>query len=167
METRTTTLEDTVATWTRDPDRARSAPTATAHVEDGQAVIQSGPFTLRADLPAPLGGTNQAPSPTALLLSALAGCAAAFVYDTLGPQLGVRVDGVEATARCAADARGLLGMAGAEPDLRDVAVDITVDCPDGEEGVAEVARVWQERCPVYLALQRPTDVAVRFRAAAA
>lgn len=166
METRTTTIEDTTAMWTREPDRGRSAPTATARVEDGQAAIQTGPFSLRADLPAPLGGTNQAPSPTALLLGALAGCAVAFVYDTLGPQLGVRIDGVEATARCAADARGLLGMDGAEPDLRDLAVDIAVDCPDGEEAVAEVARVWRERCPVYLALQRPTDVAVRFRAAA-
>lgn len=165
METRTTAIADTLAMWTREPDRARSAPTATARVEDGRAAIQAGPFALSADLPAPLGGTNQAPSPTALLLSALAGCAVAFVYDTLGPQLGVRIDGVEATARCAADARGLLGMDGAEPDLRDLAVDITVDCPDGEEAVAAVARVWQERCPIYLALQRPTDVAVRFRAA--
>jgi uncharacterized OsmC-like protein len=165
METRTTTLENTIATWTRDPDQARSAPTATASMEDGQAVIQAGPFALRADLPAPLGGTNQAPSPTALLLGSLAGCAAAFVYHTLGPQLGVRIRGVEASARCAADARGLLGMEGAEPDLRDLAVDITVDCPDGEDAVAEVARVWQERCPIYLALHRPSDVAVRFRAA--
>ncbi|MET9507328.1 OsmC family protein [Streptomyces flavidovirens] len=167
METRTKTMtiEDTVAMWTRDPDRARSVPTVTARVEDGQAAIQAGPFALRADLPAPLGGTNQAPSPTALLLSALAGCAVAFVYDTLGPQLGVRINGVEASARCAADARGLLGMDGAEPDLRDLAVDITVDSPDGEDAVAEVARVWQERCPIYLALRRPSDVAVSFRAA--
>ncbi|MET9438869.1 hypothetical protein [Streptomyces sp. NPDC006551] len=32
------------------------------------------------------------------------------MHDTLGPRLGVRVDGVEASAHCAADARGLLGM---------------------------------------------------------
>lgn len=165
METRTATIEDTTAMWTREPDRARTVPAATARVEGGQAAIQAGPFEFRADLPAPLGGTNRAPSPTLLLLGALAGCAVAFVYDTLGPQLGVRIDGVEATARCSADARGLLGMDGAEPDLRGLAVDITLDCPDGEEAVAEVARVWRERCPVYLALQRPTDVAVRFRAA--
>lgn len=164
-DTKTTTIEDTTALWTREPDRARSVPTVTARVEDGQAAIEAGPFSLRADLPAPLGGTNQAPSPTVLLLSALAGCAVTFVYDTLGPQLGVRINSVEATAHCAADARGLLGMDGVEPDLRDLAVDITVDSPNGEDAVTEVARVWQERCPIYLALQRPTDVAVRFRAA--
>jgi uncharacterized OsmC-like protein len=113
----------------------------------------------------PLGGTNQAPSPTALLLSALAGCAIVFVQDTLGPQLGMTIKSVEATARCDADARGLLGMDGAEPDLRNLSVDISVDSPDGEAALAELARVWQERCPIYLALQNPTDVAVRFRAA--
>ncbi|MBT2492701.1 OsmC family protein [Streptomyces sp. ISL-96] len=158
-------IEETTAMWTKEPDGARSAPTVTARSEDGRVTMQAGPFTMHADLPAPLGGTNQAPSPTALLLGALAGCAVAFVQDTLAPQLGVRVTSVEAAARCRTDARGLLGMDGAEPDLRDVSVDVTVDCPDGEAAVAEIARVWQERCPIYLALQKPADVAVRFRAA--
>ena len=47
---------------------------------------------------------------TALLLSALAGCAVVFVKDTLAPQLGVTVDAIEATAQCETDARGFLGM---------------------------------------------------------
>lgn len=127
-------------------------------------MIQAGPFTWRADLPAPLGGTNQAPSPTALLLSALAGCGVVFVRDTLAPQLGMRIKAVEATAKCETDARGLLGMDGAEPDLRNMTLDVSVDSPDGEDAVAQLARIWQERCPIYLALQNPTDVNVRFRA---
>ncbi len=159
------TIEKTIATWTAEPDKGRSVPTVTARAEDGQAVIQAGPFTWRADLPAPLGGTNQAPSPTALLLSALAGCAIVFVQDTLAPQLGMQIKSVEATVRCDADARGLLGMDGAEPDLRNISLDVSVDRPDGEAAVAELARVWLERCPIYLALQNPNDVAVRFRAA--
>jgi uncharacterized OsmC-like protein len=158
------TLERTVSTWTEAPDRARSTPTVTATAEDRQALLQAGPFTWRTDLPGPLGGTNQAPSPTALLLSALAGCAVVFVRDTLAPQLGVRVTAVEATVRCDADARGLLGMDGASPKLADVTLEVSVASPDGEAAVAEVARVWQERCPIYLALIEPTDVAVDFRA---
>jgi uncharacterized OsmC-like protein len=159
------TIEDTVAAWAGDPDRARSAPSVTVRAEDGQAVVNAGPFTWRTDLPAPLGGTNQAPSPTALLLGALGGCAVVFVQDTLAPQLGIRVDAVEATVRCEADARGLLGMDGAEPDLRNMTLDVRVSSPDGEAGVAEIARVWQERCPIYLALLKPTDVAVHFHPA--
>ncbi len=159
------TIEQTIATWTEEPDKARSAPTVTARAEDTQAVIQAGPFTWRADLPSPLGGTNQAPSPTALLLSALAGCAVVFVQDTLGPQLGITITAVEATVRCKTDGRGLLGMDGAKPDLQNMTLDVSVASPDGEAAVAELARVWEERCPIYLALEKPTGVAVQFRSA--
>ena len=37
--------------------------------------MEHGSFSWHTDMPVPLGGTNEAPSPTALLLSALAGCA--------------------------------------------------------------------------------------------
>jgi uncharacterized OsmC-like protein len=158
------TIKQTIAKWTGEPDQARSAPTVTARAQDSQAVIQAGAFTWRADLPVPLGGTNQAPSPTALLLSALAGCAVVFVRDTLAPQLGIEVKAVEATVRCETDARGLLGMEGAEPDLQNLTLDVTVESPDGKAAVEEIARIWHERCPIYLVLRKPTDVAVRFQA---
>lgn len=112
-----------------------------------------------------LGGKNEAPTPTALLLGALAGCAVVFVRDTLAPQLGIRVTAVEATARCETDARGLLGIGGGVPDLRGMSLEVSIDSPDGEEAVAMIADVWLQRCPIYLALVKPTDVAVRFRAA--
>ncbi|MDP9420730.1 MAG: OsmC family protein [Actinomycetota bacterium] len=123
------------------------------------------PVHLATDLPPALGGTNQAPSPTALLLSALAGCAVVFVRDTLAPQLGLPVTAVEATVRCESDARGLLGMDDAEPDLRNMTLDVSVESPDGQAAVDEIARIWQERCPIYLALRKPMDIAVQFRAA--
>lgn len=158
-------IQETIAAWTGEPDTARSTPTVTAHAEDGQAAIQAGPYTWRTDLPVPLGGTNQAPSPTALLLSALAGCAVVFVRDTLAPQLGMRIDAVDATVTCDTDARGLLGIDGVEPDLRNLTLEVSVDSPDGEAAIAELARVWQQRCPILLALQKPADVAVRFQSA--
>ncbi len=162
---RTETIEKTVATWSKEPDQARGAPTVTARAEESQAVIQAGPFTWQTDLPPALGGTNQAPSPTALLLSALAGCAVVFVRDTLAPQLGLPVTAVAATVRCESDARGLLGMDDAEPDLRNMTLDVSLESPDGQAAVDEIARIWQERCPIYLALRKLMDIAVQFRAA--
>lgn len=159
------TIKTTTEKWTNDPDSAKGTPTVTARSDESQAVIQAGPFTWRADLPPALGGTNQAPSPTALLLGALAGCAVVFVRDTLAPQLGIPVTSVEATVKCDTDARGLLGLGGAEPDLRGMSLDVSVESPDGEAAVQRIADVWQERCPVYLALTKPMDVAVRFRTA--
>jgi uncharacterized OsmC-like protein len=161
---KTETIEATLDAWTKEPEKALGAPVVTARAEDSQAVLQAGPFTWRADLPPALGGSNQAPSPTALLLGALAGCAVVFVRDTLAPQLGIRVDAVEASVRCQTDARGLLGVDGAEPDLREVTLEVSVESPDGEEAVARIADVWRQRCPIYLALTKPTDVALSFRA---
>ena len=56
-----------------------------ARAEGSKAVMEHGPFSWHTDMPAPLGRNNEAPSPTALLLSALAGCAVVFIRDTLAP----------------------------------------------------------------------------------
>lgn len=162
---KTDVIEATAAAWTGAPDTARSTPVVAARADGSQAVIEAGPFTWRADLPAALGGSNAAPSPTALLLGALAGCAVVFVRDVLAPQLGLRVDAVEAKVRCETDARGLLGLDGVAPDLQGVRVEVAVTSPDGEDAVAAIAKVWKERCPIYLALIRPTTVDTTFRAA--
>jgi uncharacterized OsmC-like protein len=157
------TIRETTRLWQEQPDKARSAPTVRARAEGSQAVLEAGPFSWRADLPPPLGGTNQAPSPTALLLGALAGCAVVFIRDTLAPQLGIRVDAVEATAQCDADARGLLGLDGVAPDLRNLRLDIQVQSPDGDGNVQQLFQTWQERCPIYLALVKAIDVSLTMR----
>lgn len=156
------TIQETTRLWEEQPDKAKSKPTVTARSEGdgGQAVMEGGPFSWQADLPGPVGGTNQAPSPTLLLLSALAGCAVVFIRDTLAPQLGVRVDTVEATAQCEADSRGLLGMNGVEADLQNIRLDIRVKSPDSEGDVQTIYQAWQERCPIYLALTKAMNVSL-------
>jgi uncharacterized OsmC-like protein len=145
-----------------DPDRARSAPAVTASLVNGHARLSAGPFNWDADLPPAIGGENLAPSPTAYLLGALAGCAVAFIHDTLAPQLGLRLDDVSAVARCTTDARGLLGMAGAVPDLGEVAIEIHVISPEAADRLQLLFEAWQQRCPVYLALVDPMAVQATF-----
>lgn len=145
-------LAATALRFATDPDQARSAPAVTASLVNGHARLSAGPFNWDADLPVAIGGENLAPSPTAYLLGALAGCAVAFIHDTLAPQLGLRLDDVSAVARCTADARGLLGMENAIPDLADVAVEIQVVSPEPADRLRLLFEVWQQRCPVYLAL---------------
>ncbi len=153
-------ISETVRLWEEQPAKAKSKPTVKAHSDGSQAVMEGGPFSWRADLPEPVGGTNQAPSPTALLLSALAGCAVVFIRDTLAPQFGVHVDMVEATAQCEADARGLLGMNGVEADLQNIRLDIRVQSPESESEVQKLYQAWQERCPIYLALTKAMSVSL-------
>jgi len=158
----TNVIEASIDKFTADPGAGRSAPAVTAVLANGRARLSAGPFNWDADLAPALGGANQAPSPTAYLLGALAGCAVAFIRDTLAPQLGLRIDDVSATARCTADARGLLGMDGAVPDLGGLAVDITVVSAEPEERLRELFALWTARCPIYLALLRPNAVEATF-----
>jgi len=96
----TMTAIDAEAAFREDPAKARSAPTVTATLANGRARLSAGSFNWDADLPPILGGENLAPSPTAYLLGALAGCAVAFLNDTLAPQFEVDITDVTAVARC-------------------------------------------------------------------
>ena len=111
-----TTIHRDRGLFRADPPRP-VAPTVTATLANGRARLSAGPFNWDADLPAALGGENLAPSPTAYLLGALAGCAVAFLRDTLAPQFGVAIDDVTAVAGARSDLRGLLAIEGAAPDL--------------------------------------------------
>ncbi len=158
---KTETILDTIRLWKEHPEKAAVKPAVTARADENRAVLEVGSFSWQADLPLSLGGSNRAPSPTALLLSALAGCAVVFIRDTLGPLLNVRISDVRATARCRSDLRGLLGLDGAAPDLEDIELDIEVSSPQDARDVQGVIQAWTERCPVYLALTRPMRVATK------
>ena len=158
-------ISETVRLWQEQPDKVKSKPTVKARSDGSQAVMDAGPFSWRSDLPEPIGGTNQAPSPTALMLSALAGCAVVFIRDTLAPQFGVRVDMVEATAQCEADSRVLLGVDDVEADLQNIRLDIRVQSPDSESDVQQLYQAWQKRCPIYLALTKAMSVSLNMETA--
>ncbi len=155
-----TIIQETIRAWQAEPDKAKGKPTVKSRSDGPQAVMEFGSFSWRADLPAPLGGTNQAPTPTALLLSALAGCAVVFIRDILAPQRDVNVEGVNAVAQCEADNRGVLGLDGAAPDLYNFQLAIQIESRDPEAKVRDLFRIWQERCPIYLALAKPQSVSV-------
>lgn len=158
----TSVIEATRRRFAADVDVAVATPSVAATLANGRARMTAGAFNWDADLPAGLGGGDLAPSPTAYLLGALAGCAVAFMHDTLAPQLGIRLDSVSATARCRTDARGLLGMADAPADLQAIELDVSVSSPESEERLGELYRVWVERCPIYLAISGPNPVTTRF-----
>jgi hypothetical protein len=64
------TIHETARLWEEQPDKAKSKPTVKARSDGGgQAVLEGGPFSWQADLPEPVDGSNQAPSPTLLLLA--------------------------------------------------------------------------------------------------
>lgn len=157
-----TTIQDTVQKFTADPQAGRVAPTVQASLANGRARVSSGPFNWDADLPPVVGGENQAPSPTAYVLGALAACAVAFVNDTLAPEFGVEVEDLSAEARCATDLGGLVGVAGADPRLKDFTLSIVLTSSSPADSIDALQQAWLARCPVYLALMEPSGVDVAF-----
>jgi uncharacterized OsmC-like protein len=144
-----------------NPDGARATPAVRGRLVDGKAELSAGAYTWHSDLPPGLGGTGSAPTPTQYLLGALAGCAVAFIHDTLAPQLSITVDDLTVVARCRADARGLLGMDGAIPDLEEIEIEISIVTSASAERLATLEAVWRERCPIYLAVVKANQASVR------
>ena len=165
MDTATSLIRDSEERFRADPDAARAAPSVTATLANGRARLSSGAFNWEADLGPAVGGGNLAPSPTAYLLGALAACAVVFMRDTLAPQMGIALDDVSAVARCTADSRGLLGMDGVAADLGAIELEITVTSTESEDRLQELYRVWLERCPIYLGIRKPNDIASRLTVA--
>lgn len=143
-----------------DPAATRSSPVVKATLNNGHARLTAGAFNWDADLPTSLGGSGLAPSPTAYLLGALAGCGVAYLRDTLAPEFGVTVEGITATASCTSDARGLVGLDGVAPDLADLRISIEVVSPDSAERTEPMLAAWRARCPILLALVKPNHVTV-------
>jgi hypothetical protein len=74
--------------------------------------------------------------------------------------LTLTIQDINAVARCTADARGLLGLDGAAPDLADLELDIRVTSASPDDRVEAMLAAWRERCPIYLALLRPQSIAL-------
>jgi uncharacterized OsmC-like protein len=159
-------ITETAARFRADPSAGRTAPSVTAVLEDGRARLSAGTFTWESDLPASIGGTNTAPSPTAYLLGALAGCGVAFLADTLAPEFGVRIEGISAVARCRADLGGLVGVDGTSSDLTDIVLEIQVQTPDPDSRTGPMFEAWRRRCPIYLALRNASPVELQITAGA-
>jgi uncharacterized OsmC-like protein len=148
--------------FTEDPAAARTRPAVSAVLANGHARISGGPFNWDSDLPPVVGGSNQAPSPTAYLLGALAGCAVTFINDTLAPEFDVRIDDVRADVSCEADLAGLVALEGHDPALTGLRIDITVSSTSERDRISALQQAWAQRCPIYLALLRPNEITLTF-----
>jgi uncharacterized OsmC-like protein len=160
-------ISATAETFRADPTAGRTSPAVTATLVDGRARLSAGSFTWESDLPASIGGTNVAPSPTAYLLGALAGCGVAFLRDTLAPEFGVRIEAITAVARCKADIAGLVGVPGTKPDLDELALEVAVSTPDPESLTAPMFEAWRRRCPIFLVLRNANEVTLSLSTQAA
>lgn len=141
-------VRETAAFLAAQPEPA-TAVVRTTHRWEGGAAVEGHGDSIEAlgatldrtgqrfgsDLPEPLGGTDRAPAPTELLLSALAGCVASgFVEGATG--LGIDIAHLEVTAETRLDLRGMYEVEGVRPGLDGVEITLHVDA-DADDGALE------------------------------
>lgn len=158
MDVIATRLTESAEKFRADPATGITTPSVTATLLNGHARLSAGPFNWESDLGPAVGGQNLAPSPTAYLLGALAGCGAIFLQDTLAPQFGVTLTDVQATASCRADIAALLGVEGTDPALSAISLRLRITSPDGPERLEPMIDAWRARCPIFLALRDANEV---------
>ena len=103
-------IERLKAFFERKPDSAlRTLYSDVERMEGLHSYASTGTFTIEADEPIGLGGTDKAPTPTELLLSALAHCQA-VTLRIYARGMGIELDSVKVKVTGTVDLRGYFSI---------------------------------------------------------
>ena len=117
---------------------------------------------VKSDYGEAAGGTNIAPNPIELLLSALAACIEAAFYE-FAVHDGLTIHSLSAEVEGTLDLRGLFMIDGVPSGFRDLRYVFTIDSPDEEERVRALAEKVIAHCPVVDSLIKPTPISGEIR----
>jgi uncharacterized OsmC-like protein len=137
------------------PALATSAAACRLSNETGRAVLSARGRHLVTDSPPVLGGPNEAPNPTELLLGALAACGA-FVFERYAQEQGIALRCASLTVAGDFDPRGVCGEA-VDPRFQAIRVRVVLDGPDDAQKPAFLD-AFRSRCPVFATLSRSVPV---------
>lgn len=117
-------------------------------------------FTVDADHPAVLVGTDKAPLPVELLLAALASCLTGGIGNIASAR-GVRLESVESVIEGEMDAQGILGLS---DDVRNgyqnIRIDFTIRGDAPESKLREIVMQSRARSAVFDIVANPTPVEI-------
>jgi uncharacterized OsmC-like protein len=112
---------------------------------------------VKSDYGEAAGGTNIAPNPIELLLSALAACIEAAFYE-FAVHDGLTIHSLSAEVEGTLDLRGLFMIDDVPAGFRDLRYIFTIESPDEEERVRALAEKVIAHCPVVDSLIKPTPI---------
>lgn len=141
--------------FSKRPEAARAKKVARATVTDGlRCEFSEDTWTLVADMPAPLGGTDTGPTPGTFMRAALSTCLA-IGYSMRAAFLGVPIRGVEVELQADSDVRGLFCGQAQAPIYSDLAYVVTIDSDAPEADLLRVLDEADERSPYLQLFKRP------------
>ena len=138
---------------TRWAGQTRSESTVTGFTMAGKRIPRS--HTIVADEPCELLGSDSAPNPQELLMSALNACM--MVGYVAGAALkGITLESVEIATRGSLDLRGFLGLSDAvPPGYESIDYEVRVKSDGSPEDLEEIHRTVMRTSPNYFNINRP------------
>ncbi len=103
------------------------------------------------------GGTNLAPNPIELLLSAMAACIEAAFYE-FAVHEGFTINSLSVETNGTLDLRGLFMIDDVPAAFKDVRYIFTIETPEDEEKIRKLAEKVVAHCPVVDSLVSPVPV---------
>ena len=119
-------------------------------------------FSLRADEPTSIGGTDRGPTPVELVLAGLGSCQE-IVYATYARILDIPLDAVTVHAEGRLDLRGFYGVAEVPVGFLDVTYAVEITSPASAEDISRLIAAVDAHCPVLEVLQKPLRVSGEYR----
>lgn len=168
MEKKERGLKEIVATriefFRRKPEAALYRPKVSSkHVRGLYTETTVREHTVKSDYGEAAGGTNLAPNPIELLLSAFAACIEAAFYE-FAEHEGLKVDALAVDVEGTLDLRGLFMVdEGVRPGFQDLKYTFTIASPDDEAKVRDLAERVVAHCPVVDSLKLPVNVSGEIR----
>ena len=142
----------------KKPEAAIYKPKASSrHVRGLYTETRVREHIVKSDYAETAGGTNLAPNPIELLLSAMAACVEAAFYEFAVHQ-GFTVHSLSVDIEGTLDLRGLFMIDEVPAGFRDVKYTFNIESPDDEAKIRELAEKVIAHCPVVDSLIKPTEV---------
>lgn len=144
--------------FTKRPEAAVYKPRVSSkHVEGLYTETLAREHLVKSDYGEAAGGSNRAPNPIELLLSAFAACIEAAFYE-FAVHKGFTINSLHVDVEGTLDLRGLFMIDDIEAGFRDLRYTFHIDTPDDQKMVRELAEKVIEHCPVVDSLKKPTNI---------
>ena len=113
---------------------------------------------VKSDYPEPAGGTDRAPNPIELLLTAMAACIEGALYE-FAVHEDININSIAIEVEGELDLRGLFMVDDSVPaGFREINYTVYIDSPDSEDRVRRLAENVINHCPVVDSLARPVRI---------
>ncbi len=142
----------------KKPEAALYKPkVASRHIKGLYTETNVREHIVKSDYAEAAGGSNLAPNPIELLLSAMASCIEAAFYE-FAVHEGLRIDRLSVDIEGTLDLRGLFMIDDAEAGFKNIKYKLTIESQDEEKRLRELAEKVISHCPVVESLVRPVPI---------